>query len=208
MASGSEAPGLVVKRHAPAVARNTEPILQVLHRVLPAEGLVLEIASGTGEHAAHLAAAFPHLEFQPSDPDAEARASIDAWRAELALANLRPAIALDAHASEWPLPHADAILCINMIHISPWAATQGLIAGAARTLPTGGLLYLYGPYRRADIPTAPSNDAFDADLRRRNPAWGLRKLEDVADLAAQASLHHADTIDMAANNVSVIFKRR
>ena len=122
---------------------------------------MLEIASGTGEHAAHLAAAFPHLEFQPTDPDAEARASIDAWRAELALANLRPAIALDAQsASEWPPAHADAILCINMIHISPWAATQGLIAGASPHLPSGGLLYLYGPYRRAGIPTAPSNDVF------------------------------------------------
>ncbi len=197
-----------MKRHAPAATRNRGPILDVLRKFLPATGLVLEIASGTGEHAAHFAAAFPHLEFQPSDPDAEARASIDAWRDEVALVNLRPAIALDAQSSDWPFAHAAAILCINMIHISPWAATQGLIAGAARILPAGGLLYLYGPYRRAGIPTAPSNDAFDADLRRRNPAWGLRNLEDVVDLAAQASLDHVDTIDMPANNLSVMFKRR
>ncbi|MDO9382243.1 MAG: DUF938 domain-containing protein [Hyphomicrobiaceae bacterium] len=197
-----------MKRSAPAVARNREPILTVLRRVLPATGLVLEIASGSGEHAAHFAAAFPDLVFQPSDPDAEARASIDAWREELALANMRPALALDAQSPAWRLANADAILCINMIHISPWAATHGLIAGAGRILPTGGLLYLYGPYRRAGIPTAASNDAFDADLRRRNPAWGLRNLEDVVDLAAQASLDHADTIGMPANNVSVIFKRR
>lgn len=197
-----------MKRLAPAAARNREPILDVLRRFLPAEGLVLEIASGTGEHAAHFATALPHLQFQPSDPDAEARASIDAWRDELALLNLRPAIALDAHASDWAILHANAILCINMIHISPQAATQGLLAGAGRILPAGGLLYLYGPYLRAGIPTAPSNAAFDADLRRRNPAWGLRNLEDVVDLAAQASLDHVDTIDMPANNVSVIFARR
>jgi SAM-dependent methyltransferase len=197
-----------VKHSAPAVARNRQPIGDVLRRVLPATGLVLEIASGTGEHAVHFAAAFPHLVFQPSDPDAAARASIDAWRSDLALANVRPALALDAQSSSWPVERADAILCINMIHISPWAATQGLIAGAGRILPTGGLLYLYGPYRRAGVPTAASNDAFDADLRRRNPAWGLRNLEDVVDLAAQASLDHAHTINMPANNVSVIFKRR
>ncbi len=197
-----------MKRSAPAVARNREPILAVLRGCLPPHGLVLEVASGTGEHAAHFAAAFPHLEFQPSDADAEARASIDAWRDELALANLRPAIALDAQATDWPIAAADAVLCINMIHISPWSATVGLIAGASRVLPPGGLLYLYGPYRRAEIQTAPSNDVFDADLRRRNPTWGLRDLEAVVAIAAAAALDHTDTIEMPANNLSVIFIRR
>lgn len=196
-----------MKRAAPAVARNRQPILDVLTGCLPVHGLVLEIASGTGEHAAYLAEAFPALTFQPSDADADARASIDAWRENLALANLHPALALDASSPAWPIAAADAVLCINMIHISPWAATQGLIAGAGRILPPGGLLYLYGPYRRAGIPTAPSNDAFDADLRRRNPAWGLRNLEDVVALAEQAGLRHAGIVAMPANNLSVIFHR-
>lgn len=197
-----------MKRTAPAVARNRVPILAVLGGCLPSQGLVLEIASGTGEHAVCIAAAFPNLQVQPSDPDPEARASIDAWRQDSALANLQPAIAVDAQSADWPVDRADAIVCINMIHISPWAATQGLIAGAGQILPPGGLLYLYGPFLRAGIPTAPSNDAFDADLRHRNPAWGLRNLEDVVDLARTTGLDHAATIEMPANNLSVTFMRR
>ena len=173
-----------MKRHAPAASRNRQPILEVLQTELPEEGVVLEIASGSGEHTVHFAAALPDLVFQPSDPDAQARASIDAWRDELGLENVRPALTLDAASTDWPLEAADAILCINMIHISPWTATVGLIAGAARLLPAGGLLYLYGPYHREGQPTAPSNAEFDRDLQRRNPAWGVRRLEDVCALAA------------------------
>jgi SAM-dependent methyltransferase len=196
-----------VKRHAPAVARNRQPILDVLRRCLPARGLVLEIASGTGEHAAFFAAAFPDLVFQPSDSDPDAHASIAAWQVESDLPNLRAPLALDVAQPDWPVASADAILCINMLHISPWSAAEALLAGAARTLPPDGVLYLYGPYRRAGQPTAASNEAFDADLRRRNSAWGLRQLEDVVALAAAAGLAHHETIEMPANNLSLVFRQ-
>lgn len=193
-------------RHAPATARNRDPILAVLREILPSRGTVLEVASGTGEHVAAFAAALPALVWQPSDPDADSRASIDAWCA--GLANVRPALALDAAKPDWPVTAADAILCINMVHISPRAASEGLMAGAARLLAPGAPLYLYGPYRRAEIPTAPSNEAFDADLRARNPDWGLRALEDVSALAAAHGLMLERVIEMPANNLSVIFRRR
>lgn len=193
-------------RHAPATARNRDPILAVLRDVLPERGLVLEVASGTGEHAAAFAAALPALDWQPSDPDAEARASIDAWCAHTS--NVRPALALDAAAADWPIDRADAILCINMVHISPWTATEGLMAGAERLLAPGAPLYLYGPYRRAGVPTAPSNEAFDADLKARNPAWGLRDLADVTALASARGLLLDRVVDMPANNLSVVFRRR
>ena len=196
-----------MKREAPAAARNRQPILEVLQRELPAEGLVLEIASGTGEHTAHFAAALPHLLFQPSDPDAGARASIDDWARTLGLANVQPAVALDAAAADWPLAAADAIVCINMVHISPWAATVGLFRGAAARLPAGGLLYLYGPYHRDGRPTAASNAAFDRDLRARNPAWGIRNLEDVCQLAAEQGFAPPRVVDMPANNLSLLFRR-
>ena len=154
-----------MRREAPAAARNRQPILDVLRWHLPPAGLVLEVASGTGEHVVHFAQGLPGLVFQPSDPTPEARASIDDWVATLALGNVRPALALDAAATTWPIGAADAIVCCNMIHIAPWAATEGLIAGAARTLSTNGVLYLYGPYRRADRPTAPSNGC------RRERGW-------------------------------------
>src|SRR5579864_4496044 len=157
---------------APAVARNREPILGVLRRVLPAQGLVLEIASGTGEHAAYFSAALPRLRWQPSDADAAARASIADYRNAAGSDNFLAPLALDAAAADWPLTQADAIVCINMIHISPWAATEGLLAGAERVLPAGAVLYLYGPYREGGVHTAPSNAAFDADLRARNALWG------------------------------------
>lgn len=196
---------MTAPRHAPATARNRAPILAVLREILPAQGLVLEVASGTGEHAAAFAAALPALAWQPSDPDDAARASIDSWCA--GLPNVRPAVRLDAAAPDWPVARADAILCINMVHISPWAATDGLIAGAARLLAPGAPLYLYGPYRRAGVPTAASNEAFDADLKARDPAWGLRALEDVAGLAAGRGLALERAVEMPANNLSLVFRR-
>ena len=162
------------RRYAPAVARNREPILEVLRHYLPSRGLILEVASGTGEHVTHFAKANAvDFIFQPSDPDPVARASIDAWTAALGLRNVRPAIALDAASEVWPIACADSILCINMIHITPWAASVGLIRGAAAVLPLGGLLYIYGPFRRDGRHTAPSNEAFDRDLRMRDPACGV-----------------------------------
>ncbi len=193
------------RRHAPATARNREPILEVLRRVLPPQGLVLEVASGTGEHAAHFAAALPNLTFQPTDRDAEARASCDAWTRDLP--NVRPALALDAAEEAWPVVTADAVLCINMVHISPWTATLGLMRGAARLLPPGGPLVLYGPYRRSGAHTAPSNAAFDADLRARNPEWGVRDLEAVAEAAAGQGFSAPTLHEMPANNLVLVFRR-
>ena len=173
------------RRTAPAAERNKEPILAVLRRVLPDSGLVLEIASGTGQHVVHFAQALPDLEWQPSDPDPEARSSIAAWIAHEGLPNVRPPLDLDVGAEPWPIERADAVVCINMIHISPWAATLHLMAGAARLLPMQGVLFLYGPFRRLDRETAPSNEAFDAQLRRQNPEWGVRNLEAVVSVAEQ-----------------------
>jgi SAM-dependent methyltransferase len=195
------------RRHAPAAERNRDAILAVLKRHLPVRGLVLELASGSGEHAVHFAAALPDLVFQPSDPDAASCASIDAWAASAGLANLRPALALDATMPDWPIAAADAILCINMIHIAPWAAAIGLLQGAARILAPGGVLYLYGPYKRDGRHTAPSNDAFDRGLRARDPAWGVRDLEAVAALAAANGFAAPAIEPMPANNLSLIFRR-
>jgi hypothetical protein len=196
-----------MRREAPAAARNRQPILDVLRPHLPAEGLVLEVASGSGEHTMHFAAALPSLSFQPSDPSADARASIDAWTETLGLNNVQPAIDLDAASQEWPIKSANAIVCINMIHISPWQATLGLVAGAARLLPRGGLLYTYGPYHRDGRPTAPSNADFDADLRRRDPAWGIRNLEDIVTLATSMGFDAPTVVEMPANNLSLLFRR-
>jgi SAM-dependent methyltransferase len=193
---------------APATARNRDPIWTVLAPELPTSGLVLEIAAGSGEHSIHFARlSMPTLQFQPTDPDAAARASIDTWVARSGLANVKPALSLDAAADDWPVTHADAVLCINMIHISPWEATVGLVRGAARVLPPGGLLFLYGPYRRNGQHTAPSNAAFDADLRRRNPAWGVRDMEAIAALAAEARFAAPTVVPMPANNFSLLFRR-
>jgi hypothetical protein len=196
------------RQFAPATQRNREPILAVLREVLPDTGLVLEVASGSGEHAVHFAAAFPELVFQPSDPDPAALASIDAWASESGLPNLKPAIRLDATARDWPLSRADAILCVNMIHISPWAATEGLIRHAAELLPASAPLYLYGPYRQSGVPLAPSNAVFDDSLRRRNPKWGLRELDAVAALATAAGFGGPQVMPMPANNLSVVFRQR
>jgi SAM-dependent methyltransferase len=195
------------RRYAPATQRNRDAILAVLTRHLPARGLVLELASGSGEHIAYFASALPGLEFQPSDSDASARASIDAWVAAAGHANLRRAVALDAAAASWPIETADAVLCINMIHIAPWRAACGLMEGAARVLAAGGVLYLYGPHRREGRHTAPSNDAFDLDLRARNPEWGVRDLEAVAALAAASGFAPPLVEPMPANNLSLIFRR-
>ncbi|WP_439599415.1 DUF938 domain-containing protein [Falsiroseomonas sp.] len=201
----SDMPPGDARRIAPAAARNRDPILAALRPLLPAAGLVLEVASGSGEHAAHFAAALPGLHFQPSDPDPANRASIDAWCA--GAPNIRPALALDAMAPDWPLAAADAVLCINMIHIAPWAATPGLLRGAARILPPGGPLVLYGPYLRDGVATAPSNLDFDASLRARDPAWGLRRLEEVAAAAAAAGFGPPAVTEMPANNLLVAFRR-
>ena len=195
-------------RHAPATARNREPILDVLRRALPARGLVLEIASGTGEHAAFFAAALPAIEWQPTDADASALDSIAAHREAAGVANLRAPLALDVTSKPWPVGRADAIVCVNMIHISPWRATEALLDGATHVLPAGGTLYLYGPYRVGGAHTAPSNAAFDADLRARNPAWGVRDLEAVAAEAAAREIDVVETVAMPANNLSVILRRR
>jgi SAM-dependent methyltransferase len=195
---------LSMKEHAPAADRNSAPILAVLDRVLPEVGLVLEIASGTGQHAVYMARALTGIEWQPSDPDASARASIAAWRDEAALPNLRAPIELDVCAP-WPIDRADAIVCINMLHISPWAAAEALFEGAARTLPGGGVLYTYGPYR-IDGATAPSNDAFDQSLRARKPAWGVREVRELERIATGFVLE--EIVAMPANNHSLVWRRR
>ena len=192
---------------APAVARNRDPILAVLREVLATPGTVLEIASGSGEHAVHFASALSHLVWQPTDPDAEARRSIAAHAARAQLPNLLPPLALDAAAAAWPVTQADAIVSINMIHIAPWSAAEGLMAGAARLLPPDSPLYLYGPFREHGRHTAPSNAAFDESLKARDPAWGVRDLDEVVALASRHGLALSRTVAMPANNLSVIFRR-
>ena len=196
-----------MKQYAPAAERNCEPISAVLRQVLPESGLVLEVASGTGQHSAAFAALFPDLVWQPSDPDPSALSSIAAWREETGLPNLRAPVRLDAEAWPWPVDRADAVLCVNMVHISPWAATLGLLSGAAALLPPGGPLILYGPYRRAEVATAPSNDSFDLSLKSRNPEWGLRNLEDVSGAAEAQGLRFERLFEMPANNLTVVYRR-
>lgn len=194
------------RRHAPATERNREPIADILRTVLPERGTVLEIASGTGEHVIHFARAFPELDWQPSDPDPAANASIRAWAETARLPNLRPPLTLDASADDWPIERADALLCINMIHISPWEATVGLMRNAAKLLPPGGPLILYGPYRQQGVETAPSNLAFDESLKQRDIRWGLRQLEDVVALAESVGLRNEAVHAMPANNLIVVLR--
>lgn len=194
------------RRHAPATERNREPIAGILRTLLPEQGTVLEIASGTGEHAIHFARAFPQLDWQPSDPDPAAIASIRAWAETARLPNLRPPLTLDASADRWPVEQADAILCINMIHISPWEATVGLMTNAAKLLPPGAPLILYGPYLQQGVETAPSNLAFDESLRQRDSRWGLRQLEDVVTLAESVGLRLEAVHAMPANNLIVVLR--
>ncbi|MCG8597982.1 MAG: class I SAM-dependent methyltransferase [Kiloniellales bacterium] len=183
------------------------PILEILSAVLPADGRVLEVASGTGEHAAYFAPRLVPRLWQPSDPDRELRRSIAAHARQAACTNLEPPLALDARDAAWPVTEAAAVVCINMIHIAPWAAAEGLVAGAGRLLAPGGVLYLYGPFRRDGRHTAPSNAAFDRSLRAQDPAWGVRDLGAVAALAAAAGFGPAEAIEMPANNLSVVFRR-
>lgn len=192
---------------APAAQRNRDPILDVLRRILPSSGTVLEIASGSGEHVIHFARALPDLTFQPSDMSVESLKSIAAWVASSGVPNILPPVHLDVTQDAWPVGAAQAVLCINMIHISPWAATEALMAGAARLLAPGGVLYLYGPYQRDGQHTADSNAVFDAQLRERNAAWGVRDLSDVSACAAAAGFAAPDVFAMPANNLSVVFRR-
>ncbi|TNF26050.1 MAG: DUF938 domain-containing protein [Deltaproteobacteria bacterium] len=196
------------RRFAPATDRNREPILAVLRELLPEPGLVLEVASGTGQHAAFFARHLPHLTWQPSDRDAESLPSIAAWRADAALPNVHAPVVLDAAAETWPIARADAVFNANMIHISPWAACLGLLRGAARVLAPGGRLVLYGPYKLGGEHTAPSNAAFDASLRARDPAWGVRDLDDVRAEAERAGFTFERRVAMPANNQIVVFSRR
>jgi SAM-dependent methyltransferase len=201
-----EAPaGQDSRRSAPAALRNREPIAEVVCKWLPESGLVLEIASGTGEHAAYFAQAFPKLEWQPSDVHHEALESIRAWGA--GVPNLREPLVLDASAGAWPIECADAVVNINMVHISPWSSALGLLDGAARILPQGGPLILYGPWLSESIETAPSNLAFDQDLKRRDPEWGLRKVEDFTAEAEKRGLCLVEERRMPANNLMLLFRK-
>lgn len=196
------------RRYSPAAARNRQPILEVLQAALPERARVLELASGSGEHAVHCATAMPQWIWQPSDPTAEALASIAAWREQTGQANLLEPLRLDATDNEsWPAEPFEAIVAINLIHISPWAVSEALMARAGERLVSGGVLYLYGPYRRAGEHTAPSNAAFDADLRRRDPRWGVRDLEEVVAEAERHGLRLERTVEMPANNLSVVLVR-
>jgi SAM-dependent methyltransferase len=191
----------------PAAERNKGPILEVLTRVLPARGLALEIASGTGQHVVHFAKSLSGWTWQPSDPDPEARESIALRVAEAQLPNLRAPLELDVCQLPWPVPTADAVVCINMIHIAPWRATRALFEGAQALLQKDCVLLLYGPYRRLDRPTAPSNEQFDADLRARDPEWGLRNIEAVSEVAHSGGFALTEIVDMPANNLSLVFKK-
>ncbi len=196
------------RRSAPAALRNREPIADLLAEWLPDRGLVLEIASGSGEHVLYFARRFPDLDWQPSDIHAGALKSIAAWSGEAALPNIRPPVAIDASSPDWPIAAADAVLSINMVHISPWESSLGLIDGAARVLPDGAPLILYGPWLSERIQTAPSNADFDRDLKRRDPQWGLRKVEDFAAEASARGLDLAEQRPMPANNLMLLFRKR
>ena len=200
--------GMTGHRHfSPSAASNRGPILAVLRQALPVSGRVLEVASGSGEHVVHFAAALPQFVFQPSDPDPEALASIAGWIEHEALSNVAPPILLDASAPNWPVAAADAVICINMVHISPWQASCGLMAGAGRVTARGGLLCLYGPFTRNGQHTAPSNAEFDASLRARNREWGVRDIADLAALARASGFSAPEIIDMPANNACLLLRR-
>ncbi|WP_129141152.1 DUF938 domain-containing protein [Modicisalibacter coralii] len=193
---------------SPAVARNRQPLLEVLEAALGGATRVLEVASGTGEHAAYFAAALPGLTWQPSDPSPSALASIAAWRESAGLDNLAEPLMLDVEARPWAVTDFDALVAINLLHIAPWSVTEALLGEAGRRLPEGGLLLLYGPFLRDGVPTAPSNLAFDDDLRRRDPRWGIRSLAAVNTLAGANGLSLERVVDMPANNVSVLLRRQ
>jgi len=202
-----EAPASGSRRSAPAALRNREPIAEVLGEWLPPSGLVLEIASGSGEHAVYFAERFPRLEWQPTDVHPDALTSIAAWREETRLPNVRGPLPLDAASSEWPVDQADAVLSINMVHISPWESALGLLDGASRLLGRGAPLIMYGPWLKDDIPTVDSNLAFDADLRRRDPQWGLRRVEDFVAEAKPRGLALEAVRPMPANNLMLLLRK-
>ena len=225
-----EAPASGAKRSAPAALRNREPIAEVLAEWLPASGLVLEIASGSGEHSVFFAERFPGIDWQPSDVHPDALSSIIAWRDEAMLPNLRPPLKIDASSRDWPIDSADAVLSVkmdsdsceeqktpensgfdvvlnlNMVHISPWSAALGLLDGAAKALRRGGVLILYGPWLQAGVETAPSNLAFDQQLRQRDPEWGLRRVEDFDAAASERGFRLEYTRAMPANNLMLLFR--
>ena len=192
---------------SPSVTRNRDPILTVLRRLLPQSATVLEIASGTGEHAVYFAAALPHLQWQPTDYEEQALSSIAAHRAASGLSNLLAPLMLDAATPEWPVKQVDAVVAINMLQVSPWRVVQGLMAGAGRVISPGGILYLYGPFKENGAHTAPGNEAFDQNLRLRNPEWGVRDIEEVADLARTYGLDLVEQVLMPDNNLSLVFQR-
>lgn len=196
------------RQYAPSAHRNRDLVRDQLASRWPASGAVLEIASGSGEHVVHFAPTAPHLTFQPTDPSAEARASIDAWAKSSALCKIRPALELDVTADTWPVTEAAMMICINMIHIAPWDATLGLMRGAGRVLTPGGKLWLYGPFVREGIETAEGNVTFDGWLKEKDPRFGVRRLEDVAGVAAGENLSAPEVIEMPANNCLVGFERQ
>lgn len=199
---------LVDVLESPAAERNKQPIAAVLARVLPASGLVLEVASGTGQHAEHFARTLPGLAWQPTEADAALLAALAARVRRAALPNLLAPLAFDVHDATGPVAAAAAVFCSNLLHIAPWSACPALLAHAERRLPPGAPLVLYGPFKRAGEHTAPSNAAFDADLRRRNPEWGLRDLDDVVTLARRHGLELAEVVAMPANNLTVVLRRQ
>lgn len=203
-----EAPSGGARRSAPAALRNRERIAELLRDWLPPDGLVLEIASGTGEHAVFFAERFPALEWQPSDLHPEALSSIESWRESAARPNVRSPIVIDAASHDWPVERADAMLSINMVHISPWNSALGLLDGAARILSPGSPLILYGPWLKDDVPTAQSNLDFDDNLKRRDAEWGLRRVEDFAAAAKERGIELVEIRSMPANNMMLLLQRR
>jgi SAM-dependent methyltransferase len=197
----------MVKGFAPAAERNRQPIAEVLRRVLPPTGLVLEIASGTGEHAIFFAERLPDLRWQPSDASLDALESIQAWVDEAARDNLRTPMELDVRWAEWPVPTADAVVCINMIHISPWEATEALFRGAREVLSPGAPFVTYGPYQLHGAHTALSNAAFDESLRARNPEWGVRDIDQLTELGDRTGFSLEERVSMPANNMTLHWRR-
>jgi SAM-dependent methyltransferase len=197
----------MAKGFAPAAERNRQPILEVLKRALPATGLVLEVASGTGQHAEFFAERIPNLRWQPSDASPEALSSIEAWVGQSGRENLLPPIELDVRRAPWPIDAANAVLCINMIHISPWESSEALFRGAGALLTTGSPLVTYGPYRLHGAHTAPSNAAFDESLRSRDPRWGIRDIDELSELAVRTGFTLRERVEMPANNMTLIWSR-
>lgn len=195
------------RQHSPAAERNADPILHVLQRHVPDRAFVLEIASGTGQHAVHFAQALPGASWQPTDVDPGALASIRAWHNITAPANLQPPCELDVTATSWPVRTADAVVCVNLLHIAPWPVTEALMRGAANLLPAGGRLLIYGPFRVDGQHTADSNARFDADLQLRDPSWGIRDIDAVAEAGRAQGMHHLETVTMPANNRLLVFER-